>query len=123
MVLRLRRKIVAGDTIDDILNAIEFADKTADLIITTGGLGPTIDDLTRDAISKYTGKELVLYKDEFTKLKERFILYNYVMPERNIRQVMFPAGSYIIENKKEQQLPFITGKNSSFSWCARRVEG
>ena len=82
--IEIAAKIVAGDTIDDILNAIEFADKTADLIITTGGLGPTIDDLTRDAISKYTGKELVLYKDEFTKLKERFILYNYVMPERNI---------------------------------------
>lgn len=112
--IEIAAKIVAGDTIDDILNAIEFADKTADLIITTGGLGPTIDDLTRDAISKYTGKELVLYKDEFTKLKERFILYNYVMPERNIRQVMFPAGSYIIENKKGTAAPFITGKIAAF---------
>lgn len=56
MVLNLTTKIVAGDTIDDILNAIEFADKTADLIITTDWVGSTIDDLTRDAISKYTGK-------------------------------------------------------------------
>ncbi len=99
-------KTVVGDKIDDIVNAIGFAKKNAEVVIMTGGLGPTIDDLTRDAISKYTGKKLVRYEDEFEKLKAKFLSYKIEMPERNIRQVMFPEGSYIIENNKGSAQPF-----------------
>lgn len=99
-------KTVVGDKIEDIVNAIGFAKKNAEVVIMTGGLGPTIDDLTRDAISKYTGKKLVRYEDEFEKLKAKFLSYKLEMPERNIRQVMFPEGSYIIENNKGSAQPF-----------------
>ena len=99
-------KTVVGDKNDDIVNAIGFAKKNAEVVIMTGGLGPTIDDLARDAISKYTGKKLVRYEDEFEKLKAKFLSYKIEMPERNIRQVMFPEGSYIIENNKGSAQPF-----------------
>lgn len=113
--IKINAKIVAGDIIEDIVKAIEFADKNSDLVIMTGGLGPTIDDLTRDAIAQYLGKKLVLYDEELQKLKERFLAYKLEMPEKNIRQVMFPEESEIIENRKGTAPSFKVGKIAAFS--------
>ena len=107
-------KSVVGDKIEDIIKAIEFACKSADIVIMTGGLGPTIDDLTRDAISCYTGKKLVMYDEELKKMKDKFSVYKIEMPERNLRQVMFPEGSYIIENRKGSAQPFFISNIAAF---------
>lgn len=114
-------KSVVGDKIDDIVKTIEFAKKNSDIVIMTGGLGPTIDDLTRDAISKYTGKELKLYDDEFVKMKEKFASYKIDMPERNIRQVMFPEGAEIIENKKGSAQSFYIDGIAAFPGVPEEV--
>ncbi len=114
-------KSVVGDKIDDIVKTIEFAKKNSDIVIMTGGLGPTIDDLTRDAISKYTGKELILYDEEFIKMKEKFAVYKIDMPERNIRQVMFPEGSEIIENKKGSAQSFYIEDIAAFPGVPEEV--
>lgn len=93
-------KIVVGDKIEEIKDAIGIGKKRADIVVMSGGLGPTIDDLTRDAIAEYLGLKLIVDEDEFGKMKERFFKQNLEMPERNIRQVMFPENAKIIANMK-----------------------
>lgn len=58
-------KMTVKDSIPDIINAIEFGRKNCDLIITSGGLGPTIDDITKEAVAEYLGKNLLLMKMNF----------------------------------------------------------
>ncbi len=70
--MNISNKIVVGDKIEDIVQALSYAKKNNDLIIISGGLGPTIDDLTRDAISKFCDKELILNEDEYKKIEEKF---------------------------------------------------
>jgi len=97
--IKIIGKSVVGDDIDEIVLALKYARENSDFIIISGGLGPTIDDITRDAIAKYLNKELILNEREYEKIKEKFQKANLNLPERNIRQAMFPKGSKIIDNK------------------------
>ncbi|OQY10547.1 MAG: competence/damage-inducible protein A [Fusobacteriia bacterium 4572_132] len=92
-------KSIVGDDIEEIVLALEYARKNSDFIIVSGGLGPTIDDITRDAIAKYLDKELILDEKEYMKIKGKFKKANLNFPERNIRQAMLPEGAKIVENK------------------------
>lgn len=87
-----------GDDIEEIKNAIEYASGKADIILITGGLGPTDDDLTRDGIAKFLGVELEYHPDIFEKIKKFFAVRNYPMPEKNKIQAYLPAGTSEIEN-------------------------
>ncbi len=87
-----------GDDIEEIKNAIKYAAGKADIILITGGLGPTDDDLTRDGIAKFLGVELEYHPDIFEKIKKFFAVRNYPMPERNKIQAYLPAGTSEIEN-------------------------
>jgi len=87
-----------GDDIDEIKNAIEYASGKADIILITGGLGPTDDDLTRDGIAKFLGVKLEYHPDIFEKIKKFFAARNYPMPEKNKIQAYLPAGTSEIEN-------------------------
>ena len=64
----------------------------------TGGLGPTADDLTRDAVAQAIGVELVFDEPSFEHIRALFARHNRPMPERNRLQAMFPAGSRPIDN-------------------------
>jgi nicotinamide-nucleotide amidase len=70
----------------------------ADLVLATGGLGPTADDLTRDALAQATGVELVLDEKALDHIRSLFARHNRPMPERNRLQAFFPAGSRPIDN-------------------------
>ncbi len=98
--IEISSKMSVGDDIDEIYRAIAYAKTGSDLVIISGGLGPTIDDLTKDAIAKYTGRELLLHEEQFERLKEKFRDRNISeqLLERNKRQVMLPTGSYVIDN-------------------------
>ena len=61
---------IVGDDCDDIARALKEASEEVNIVITTGGLGPTDDDLTRQAISKYCGKELVLDEKSLSDIEE-----------------------------------------------------
>lgn len=71
-----------------------------DLIITTGGLGPTLDDITKEVIADALNLEMVLDHRSFDIIKERFRMFNRVMPENNIRQAYFPQGAFVLDNEK-----------------------
>ena len=86
------------DDIEEIKNAIEYTSGKADIILITGGLGPTDDDITRDGIAKFLDVKLEYHPDIFEKIKKFFAVRNYPMPEKNKIQAYLPAGASEIEN-------------------------
>jgi nicotinamide-nucleotide amidase len=88
-----------GDEIDAIVNKLNLACTEARLILVTGGLGPTDDDLTRQAFAKFLGVELELDDDLLNQIRGFFTYQNWQMPERNNIQAYIPAGAKPIENK------------------------
>ncbi|HHX59902.1 MAG TPA: competence/damage-inducible protein A [Epulopiscium sp.] len=89
---------VLGDNPERIMSAYNLAFSRADLVITSGGLGPTQDDLTKEIAAKYFNKKLILDEDSLEQIKERFLKSNRVMSENNIKQAMMPENSIILVN-------------------------
>lgn len=87
-----------GDNEARIVEAINIALDRAEVIITTGGLGPTVDDITRQAAAAATGRELVFSQELYDQIAERFARFGSQMSENNRQQAFIPAGSIPIEN-------------------------
>ena len=83
---------------DGIARALERAMEDADLVVCTGGLGPTADDLTTAAVARVAGRELVLDEASLAHIEERFRARGFDMPPNNRKQALFPAGATIIPN-------------------------
>jgi nicotinamide-nucleotide amidase len=94
----LYRKTTVGDNINRIAQVIQEAFARCEIIITTGGLGPTIDDPTRDAVARAFGVELEFKPELWEQIKERFLRYNRQPTENNRRQAFIPYGATVIEN-------------------------
>ena len=90
---------VVGDNPQRLAEALETARNRADIIITTGGLGPTYDDLTKQTICKTFHRELELHEDILEDLKTWFqTKIGKKMPENNIQQAMLPVDCTIFDN-------------------------
>jgi nicotinamide-nucleotide amidase len=89
---------VVGDNRQRLRKAFEVAFSRADAVITSGGLGPTDDDLTKETGAEYFSKKLVTNKEIVEKLKNYFIKSSYPMTKNNFKQADFPEGSTIIKN-------------------------
>lgn len=96
--VNLYRQIVVGDNLERIKQAILEAQARADLIILCGGLGPTEDDLTREALA--TALEVPLEEDP--KAREHILRFftarNRPMPAQNLKQALIPRGGQVLEN-------------------------
>ncbi len=97
------RQVTVGDNIDRLVNTFKEAFEVADvdMVITTGGLGPTDDDITKEAAAKYFEQELLLDEISWKKIKEKCAKFSGdidKIPENNIKQAMFPEGAEIINN-------------------------
>jgi nicotinamide-nucleotide amidase len=93
----LRRHTV-GDNLERIVQVIGQAAAEADVVLVTGGLGPTQDDLTRDAIARLAGLELVRHPEIEAMLREKFRGFSArSMPPSNLRQADVPAGARTID--------------------------
>lgn len=88
-----------ADGKDDIICALYQALEVSDLVIVTGGLGPTTDDVTRDAIADVVKKNLVLNEDSFLRLQSYLENRGRTVSENNKRQAFFPEDAIIIENR------------------------
>lgn len=86
------------DTMEAGIEAFRLAAARAPLVMVTGGLGPTADDLTRDVLAAVAGVPLDLSEDVLATVESRFSRRGMPMPESNRRQAMFPRGSRIIPN-------------------------
>jgi len=106
--IAVRFRTTVGDRMDEMLQAIRSAVDRCDLVITTGGLGPTLDDLTREAVSAVAGVALDYRQDLMDEIEAIFRRYGYEMPENNRRQAYVPAGSIAISNPVGTAPAFIT---------------
>ncbi|MFL0248620.1 competence/damage-inducible protein A [Candidatus Clostridium stratigraminis] len=89
---------VVGDNEERLLKAYDLAFKRADLVIATGGLGPTKDDLTKEIGARYFGKGMYLHKESYNYLKELFDKLNRPISEGNKKQAIMPEGALILPN-------------------------
>ena len=94
------QQTVVGDNEARIVAAIDAACSRADALIITGGLGPTKDDLTREAIARAAGVEMIFDADQEERLRERWTSSGRVMPVSNLQQAERPLGSELIANPK-----------------------
>lgn len=94
----VRFHLTAGDDLEDIVEAFRAATRWAELVIATGGLGPTQDDLTRDALAKLTSRRLVQDDEALRRIEERFQRAGRSMPTRNRVQALVPEGAEVIPN-------------------------
>ncbi len=89
---------VVGDNPDRLYDAIMAAKSRADIIITTGGLGPTFDDLTKQIAAKAFNKKLILSEKELARIESYFASRGRKMTENNARQAYLPEGCTVFEN-------------------------
>ncbi len=87
-----------GDEIDAIVRALDLASADAELVLATGGLGPTDDDLTRQGFAKFLGAELQFQAELLEKMQGFFARRNLQMPEKNRVQAYIPAGAKALAN-------------------------
>lgn len=89
---------VVGDNEERIIHAFREGFTRSDIIITTGGLGPTNDDITKEVAAKYFNKDLFPDKESTEAIKKYFILQGKNMPENNLKQGLIPEGAIILKN-------------------------
>jgi nicotinamide-nucleotide amidase len=87
-----------ADDLDANVEAFQIATRRASLVLATGGLGPTQDDLTREVLARVAGVELVLHPELLAQIEAMFRKRNRDMPERNRVQALFPARAEPIAN-------------------------
>jgi len=90
---------VVGDNSMRLTQAIKQAVHRADVVITTGGLGPTVDDITIETIASLIGQRLILNKTVLKDLKDYFKMRKVAFPGSNVRQAMIPEGTKWIRNR------------------------
>ena len=94
----LYRKTTVGDNARRIAQAIQQSMERCDIIITTGGLGPTVDDPTRDAVALAMGVKTEYREDLWEQIQARFQRFNRQPTENNRRQAYVPQGAIVVEN-------------------------
>jgi nicotinamide-nucleotide amidase len=96
--VRVHYHATVGDELEPIADAFRQAIGRADVVLATGGLGPTADDLTRDALARAADRPLVLDPSSLEHIRRLFARRGRPMPSQNEIQAMFPAGSRAIPN-------------------------
>ena len=89
---------VVGDNPQRVRQAVDIARGRADILITTWGLGPTCDDLTKVAVAQAFGKELVYHEPSAQRIRERFAQRGTPVTENNFQQAMVPEGCTVLDN-------------------------
>ncbi|HKB13511.1 MAG TPA: competence/damage-inducible protein A [Vicinamibacterales bacterium] len=94
----VRLKAVVADEVEELARVIDSAMAWADLIVVTGGLGPTEDDVTRDAVARALGTPLDVDESIVERIRDRFARRGMTMPAINRRQAMVPRGADVLPN-------------------------
>lgn len=96
--INVYRHTVVGDNQGRLKAALESALESADLVITSGGLGPTYDDLTKETVADYFGREMREDSHSLKRIEDYFKRTGRVMTENNRKQAMMPEGAVIFDN-------------------------
>ena len=113
----LFRTTIIGDNQNRIAELIRESLQRADIVITTGGLGPTIDDPTREAVSIAMNKTLVFHEDLWQQIQARFHNRGATPSENNRKQALIPDGAVVLENRYGTAPAFILPVNQKFIIC------
>ena len=89
---------VVGDNPERVRQAMDIARQRADILITTGGLGPTCDDLTKVAVAQAFGRTLVYHEPSAQRIRDRFAAMGRPVTENNFQQAMIPEGATVLDN-------------------------
>ncbi|HKW88535.1 MAG TPA: competence/damage-inducible protein A [Candidatus Acidoferrales bacterium] len=96
--IRVLQKTIVGDDRAHLREAFRAGIERADIVISCGGLGPTEDDLTREAVAELLGRKLKRNDEILRGIQERFRKFGRAMPEINVKQAMVPEGAVALEN-------------------------
>ncbi|MBU0487050.1 MAG: competence/damage-inducible protein A [Bacteroidetes bacterium] len=109
--------LAVGDTPESIQNAVELAIAGTDIVIITGGLGPTRDDITKTTLTNFFNSELVFNEQVFQDISRLFASRGFAMSELNRKQAMVPANCRVIRNLigTAPAMVFTHGKTQLFS--------
>lgn len=91
---------VVGDNTGRLKDLLKMTLNRSDIIITTGGIGPTQDDLTKETIAEFLNLEMIEDVESSTRIKEFFKSINRKITDNNIKQAFFPKGATVLENGK-----------------------
>lgn len=93
-------RLTVGDRMDDILLGLDFLrDRGGDVLFVLGGLGPTPDDVTRDAVARWLGRPLILHEESRLWIEEVYRLRGLILHEGALRQAYLPQGALPIPNR------------------------
>ncbi len=115
--IEVRYRSSAGDDMDMLEEAMILALRRADIVIATGGLGPTDDDITKKAICKVFKRNLIFHEDILEDLKKRFAVREIKMPAINQNQALLPQGARFLANRIGSALGIIIEERNRF-FCA-----
>ena len=96
--IEVRFKSVVGDDRADIVQALNTAVRRARVIVMTGGLGPTVDDCTREAVAQAAGRRLARRKEAFEGMQARLAQWGRVPNKGQLRQALIPSGASVVPN-------------------------
>ena len=96
--IELHHIVTVGDNKERLKTALEVAWKRADVIILTGGLGPTQDDITKEAVAEFLGLELILDSSSLKTIRCFFSRRGHHMTDNNIKQALLPKGGLALPN-------------------------
>src|ERR1700674_1445809 len=94
----VRLKAVVADEVDELAQVMQAVLGWADLLVVTGGLGPTEDDITREAVARVLDTTLDVDEAIVDRISDRFARRGLAMPAINRRQAMVPRGAIVLEN-------------------------
>ena len=98
LAIDVHYQTVVGDNAERIKKAFDIGFSRADLIICTGGLGPTQDDITKETLAEYFRVEMVFDQESLDHVKKVYMRFRKDFPQNNIRQAYFPKGCIILDN-------------------------
>lgn len=96
--IEVRFKSVVGDDRADIVRTLKTAVARAKVIVLTGGLGPTVDDCTREAVAEAAGRKLVPRQEAFEAMKKRLAQWGRTPNKGQLRQALIPSGATVVHN-------------------------
>ena len=111
--INLFYKTVVGDNPERMKEIITKSIERSEIVITTGGIGPTQDDLTREIVASCTERNVVLHKESLEELEKRFRKRGFILTKNNEKQATIPENAIVIKNPNGTAPAFIVEYNNT----------
>lgn len=119
--VELTRKVTVGDNIEHLIAQLQQLSLEADVVIVNGGLGPTVDDMTAQALAEVSDKPLTLHPTALELVKQWCLKRSYKLTGPNMKQALLPAKCHIINNPSGSAPGFMVEHNNCKIICTPGV--